>query len=367
MSRAVNLQDIVREQTRPILDLLSGTEKEMEDHLRSQESAEARERNLKQEAAEMQPAISELERTLRDSQLKVQEIERQIKELQARLRERQKENERVEADYSTAKGAATDRLRDAARARKEAENWGAKVAEARERIQWYQMRLREERRAALRKHLAALWTRLLEADRKAASGTEARAELDRLNRARHDDPRVAELWEARQEWLRIAQSAGPPPVRETARREVQKIEEDLDNQFPGALKVAAAGPLDELEEVYLCPRAAGDGWKLLLCIPAEICESLDAGESGPTQGLAARIIWAFARAIQNDGGHDEQWSSRFEVQQGYLVMFVDGGPENMKDQETIAVALSGGGRVTFMLSELPTEIRGAMNDETADS
>lgn len=315
----------------------------------------------------MQPAISERERTLRDSQLKVQEIDRQIKELQARLRERQKEHERVEAEYSAAKGAAADRLRDGQRARKEAEEWERKVAEVRERIQTYQMRLREERRAALRKYLAALWTRLLEADRKAASGMEARAELDRLNRARHDDPRVAELWEARQEWLRIAQSAGPPPVRETARREVQKIEEDLERRFPGALKVATAGTLDDLEEVYLCPRAAGDGWKLLLCIPAEICESLNAGESASTQGLAARIIWAFARGIQNEGGHGEPWRSRFDVQQGYLVMFVDGGPENIKDRETIAVALSGGGRVTFMLSELPTEIRGAMNDETVHS
>jgi hypothetical protein len=59
------LQDIVREQALPILDLLRGTEKELEEHRRSQGAAEAREHNATQEAAGLQPVVSEREATVR--------------------------------------------------------------------------------------------------------------------------------------------------------------------------------------------------------------------------------------------------------------------------------------------------------------
>lgn len=360
----MNLQDIVREQSAPILDLVNGTQKEVDEFLRRQASAEEAERSLKQGAAEMEPAISELERTLRDSQLKLHEIQRQIRELEARLREREKEHERAEEDYNKAKAGRDERLRDAARARKEAEDWGRKVNDARERLERHKRRLLEERRAAFRKHLAALWTRLAEANRKAAAGAEARAALDRLDRARHEDARVADQWEARQEWLRISQSAGPPAVRETARREIQKIEEYLEKEFPGALRAATASAVDELEEVYLCPPVRGERWKLFLFIPEEICETLNDGKTGPDEALAARTVWAFARAFKRGLAEGEGWRSRLEVQDGYLVMQLDPGPGDAKGLGTVAVSLSAANRVTFVLSELPAEIREALNEDT---
>jgi hypothetical protein len=363
----VNLIDIVRDQTRQIQDLLKGTEKELEERIRNQVAAQERDRKLRQEAAELQPVVSERERTCRESQLKVQEIERQIAELQARLRERQKEHERAQAELTAAQGEVADRLRKAARARKEAEDWERQATEARERAEKYQRRLLEERRAAVQKYLAALWTQLLDVERKAASSAEARAALDGLNRARHDDPQVAELWEARLEWLRIAQSAGPPRVRETARAELKRIEDDLESRFPGALKVSSAGALEELEEVYFYHRATDDSCRLLLPIPAEVCGSLDAGVSAAPEDLAARIVWAFARGIETKGNHPGAWRSRFHVKDGHLVMTVEGGPEDMKNHETITVLLAGGGRVVFMLCELPPEIRGAMDDEGTNS
>lgn len=356
----MNLQDIVREQTRPISDLLKGTEKEIEDHLRNQVSAEARERELKREAGEMQPAISERERTLRDSQLKVQEIERQIAELQARLRERKKENERAETEHHASREESTQKLREAARARKEAEHWERKVAEGRERTTHHQRRLQEERRASLHKYLDGLWKDLVELEREATGGNEARAALERLTRARHDDARVAEMWEARQEWLRIAQSAGPPPVRETARREVQTIEADLEKQFPGALTAASTRSPDELMELYVFPREAGGYW-LPLCLPAQVSGSLSAGDSGPSEALAARLLWCFARAIEIRQA--EPWRSRFEVRDGYVAMILDSAHEESRDQPTLALPVAGGGRVTFILSELPAQIRGAVSDE----
>lgn len=363
----MNLTDIVRDQTRQIHDLLKGTEKEVEGHSRNQVAAEESERKLRQEAAELQPVVSERERTFRESQLKVQELQRQIAELQARLRERQKESERAEAEHTAAQSDAADRLRKAARARKEAEDWERQATEARERAKKYQRRLLEERRAAVQKYLDALWTKLLDAERKAASSAEARAALDGLNRARHDDPQVAELWEARLEWLRIAQSAGPPRVRETARAELKRIEDDLETRFPGALEVSSAGPLEELEEVYFYHPAGDQGSRILLCIPAEVCGSLDAGVSTRPEDLAARIIWAFARGIEKKGGLPGAWRSRFHVKDGYLVMIVEGGLEDMKNQESITVLLAGGGRVVFMLCELPPDIIGAMDDEGTNS
>ena len=363
----MSLIDIVRDQTRQIQDLLKGTEKEVEERIRNQVAAEESDRKLRQEAAELQPVVSERERTLREAHLKVQEIERQIAELQSRLRERQKERERAEAEHIAAQGDAADRSRKAARARKEAEDWERQATEARERAEKYQRRLLEERRAAVQKYLAALWTQLLDAERKGASSAEARAALDGLNRARHDDPQVAELWEARLEWLRIAQSAGPPRVRETARAELKRIEDDLESRFPGALKVSTAGPLEELEEAYFYHRAGNDSCRILLCIPAEVCARLDAGVSTAHEDLAARIIWAFARGIEKKGGRAGGWRSRFHVKDGHLVMIVEGGPEDMKNQESITVVLAGGGRVVFMLCEVPPEIRGALDDEGTNS
>jgi len=87
----MSLQDIVREQALPILDLLRGTEKELEEHRRSQGAAEAREHNATQEAAGLQPVVSEREATVRSLRIKVQELQSQIAQLQERLHERQRE------------------------------------------------------------------------------------------------------------------------------------------------------------------------------------------------------------------------------------------------------------------------------------
>ena len=363
----MNLIDIVRDQTRQIQDILKETEKELEEHIRNHVAAVEHDRKFTQEAAEWQPVVSERERTLRDSQLKVQEIQRQIAELQARLRERQKESERADADYTKAKDSADDRLREATRARKEAEHWYQKATQARERTENYQRRLQEERRQAVPKHLTAMWTQLLHAALKAASSADAHAALERLNRARHDDPQVAELWEERLEWLRIAQSTSPPRVRATAKDELKRIEDDLEKRYPGALKAASTGPLEEIEEVYFYHRATEDSCKLLLCIPADVCANLDAGISTQSEDLAARIVWAFARGIQKKSEHREAARSRFHVKDGHLVMTVDGAPEDMKNHETITVHFADGGSAVFMLCELPPEIRGAMHDEGTNS
>jgi len=48
-------------------------------------------------------------------------------------------------------------------------------------------------------------------------------------------------------------------------------------------------------------------------------------------------------------------------------MIVEGGPEDMKNHESITVELAGGGRVVFMLCEVPPEIRGALDDEDTNS
>jgi hypothetical protein len=343
---------------------MKGTENQVEEHLRNQGAAEARERKLKHEAGEIQSAISEQERTLRDLQLKAHEIQRQIAELQARLRERQRENERAEADHSRSREEQAQRLRDAAHARKEAEDWGRKVAEGRDRISQYRRRLQQERRASLQKYLDGLWTELIGLQQEVAGGNEARAAFEMLNRARHDNPHVAELWETRQEWLRIAQSAGPLPVRETARCEVQRIEGDLEKQFPGALKAASTRTPDELLELYFFAWTADGGYSLPLCIPNLVKESLDAGKSDPPETLAARLVWSFARAFEPP--QTKAWRPRFEVQAEHLVMILDSVFEGGKDPPTITFPVGTSGRVTFMLSELPAEIRGAMNNENTD-
>ena len=115
------------------------------------------------------------------------------------------------------------------------------VAESQKQIVEYQERLRKERDIAFEKYLEKVWTSLVKCEDEAETAGEALQALEHLNRARHDDPRVAELWEARQEWQRISQSAGPVQVRKTAGREVQRIEEEeIDVRFPAGPGLVAA-------------------------------------------------------------------------------------------------------------------------------
>jgi len=361
----MNLQDIVRDRTRPVRDLLVGTEKEIEDYRRQQASEDARERALKQEASELRPGIVEKEETLRALQLKVQELERQIEELRERLRGRQEERQLAETALEEERQKLSEKTGEAKRARKAAEDWGQKLAAAQERTQKYRERLQNERCAALQKYLTELWTKLVDSQREAGGRKTAVAAYERLNRARDEDVRVADLWESRQEWQRIAESAGPAAVRQTAQCELERIEAELDNEFPGALQ-AAGSTLDELEEVYFYPWESGDGSVVLLPVPEKVCHLLNAGETGPDQDLAARVIWAFVRAVPPGAGHDGYSGSRFTVRRGFLALHVDDDQGDLIEHDAVVLLLPGGGRVSFMVSELPKDVSGAMSDENPD-
>lgn len=359
----MSLQDIVREQTRTILDLLRGAEKELEVHRRNQTATETRERNFTQEAAGMQPVTSEREATLRSLRIKVQELQSQVAQLQERLHERQKECDLAEGEHREVEEERRQRLKAAASARKEAEECARMVAESQKQIVEYQERLRKERDIAFEKYLEKVWTSLVKCEDEAETAGEALQALEHLNRARHDDPRVAELWEARQEWQRISQSAGPVQVRKTAGREVQRIEEEIDVRFPGALVAAARGSkLDELEEIFARPLGSGSGYVISLPVPVEICKTLDSGATSDAEDLAVRVIWGFAGGIPNT----PKRKSRFAIRGNSLIMLVEETLAETQSRNPIAVRLAGGGRVSFLISELPRELQEALTDDNLD-
>jgi hypothetical protein len=212
---------------------------------------------------------------------------------------------------------------------------------------------------SLRKYLAGLRGTLLQAQRAAAEMHQAKAALEALRAARHQDGEVASLCEAREEWQRLLKGAAVPAVLETGRRELQRIDGDIERRFPGALQAESIAGRDRgvIEELFFIPRDASG--RVTVCLPLDRAswDRLEAGQEGDEIAWGVELVWEIRNQLNVD------WvASRFSFDErlGSTVLEVVGGSEI--GQQTVEMSLRGGGVASFILSSVPTEIAEALNE-----
>jgi hypothetical protein len=295
--------------------------------------------------------------------VKIEEIEAQIAELHARLAPLRADAEKAQEVLDQAReqiGACRTSEKTQV---KESDEFRRKITAVEDELRRIDARLVEERRRAYGGYVQDVWRRLLDMDAKEHEHREARSERRRLEDQRHKDPKVADLWEAREEWKRIVDSSVPTLVRAEATRQLEKVEGQIDQLFPKALSVSGTdGVIEDICEIfYECVPGEKTIWLGLPVLPSIWDQPAD-GQSTAAEDLAIHMVWAFARAFppcqKQSRVSRGDWCWRFAL---------NGLMDEIRDADPVVMELPGGGRASFLFSELPSELRGIISGKDTDS
>jgi len=216
----MTLQDLLRAHSREASDSIQHTKTEIERYRREKQAALERARQARADADAKRGASDEQSNSVRLVQSKISEIERQLQELRSRLQERQEELKRCQQQQTEIASQISEQRKRARSEDDAAETFEGKVAEAEAALRRDAGRLRDARRAALSAYLAELWKRVLEHSASAEQRSVANDTRRQFEQQRHQDPELASLWEAREEWKKIVSSSAPTLVLKTAKNEL---------------------------------------------------------------------------------------------------------------------------------------------------
>jgi predicted nucleic acid-binding Zn-ribbon protein len=350
----MGLEEHLRARCLDPLDAISRAQQSLDEKRRNRVAALERAQRARDEASRLRGAVTERESTARTIQTQIADLENQLQQIRLRIESRKQElQECVDAQSEVGREVAEQRRLERTDSEL-AESLVLQIGEIERSLETQNSRLRDARRAALTDYLDSLWRRIEEI---LASHESTRAAVDarrNLERERHEDSELASLWEAREEWRRILQTAGPSMVVKTARAELEQIEAKLESRFPGALSASGSNrSLSEIEELFVAPRSGDSqhGSWIPLPVPLDVWRSLERGARGNSEVLAMRLIWAFARALP-----PSNYPGGFFAGELCCGLVVDASPSDLAKIDAVNFSLPTGESVSFILSPLPPEV-----------
>lgn len=364
----MNLPDIIRERTSRLITQIKDERAVLKEAHRNQTVEEETEQKLREESNSLQAQWDEGRTKVAFAKAEVQRIQREIIRLEEQKNDAQLALDEAEEECQGFEGPYKQKRNDIKSHKQKAEGLAITVENIEQKIDELNARLAQERVSSFKEYINRLWEHLSKLDHEAEASKDALEALQRLNNSRHEDPKIAELWEARHEWLRIVNSAGPTIVRRTAEDELNKIENTLDSLFPNALSVKVIGSPDDLSELFVWPLQGNEACILPLPIPNEIFASINEGKVDDDCNLAARIIWGFVKSFPwNTSESTAGYVSRFKHSDDLLMLCIEKTSEEVQSADPVNIGLGGGGRVTFIISERPSELQEFINHEHHDS
>lgn len=358
----MTLQDILRERSRELLDAIQNAKNQLEKLRGERQAALERARQSRADADAKRATGNDHANSVRLIEAQVVELERQIQELRSKLNERQAElkhcrDEQLEISSAIAEQRKRERTELSA-----ADSFDDGIEKTERALARDHSRLLEARRSALPAYLDYVWGRLLEHSRGAEQRRAAVDTRQRFERERHQNPELASLWEAREEWKRIANSAAPTLVIQTAKSELARVERELETRFPGLWDaLAGEAAVAETEEVFFRTVDATSFTSIPLPIPSETWKAIADGQAGNEEQLAMRLVWAMSKAMPPSD------SESILDPDAARPSFVTKKPaDEVELMDPLVLDLPRGGRVSLILSPLPAEANEALANEDSD-
>jgi len=285
-----------------------------------------------------------------------------LKELHERLSERQREEEKVRFSIEDAQTLIGRLNKDEQSEQTNIQRIDEEIEIKEKEKERHKQRLLAACHSAFKRYLDDLWSRLLNLISAEDAMKEKTAARDNLRKARHEDPEIASLCEAREEWTRILSSAVISSVKATAKTELDKIKLELDRRFPGALEVdEKLTTIGEMEELFYLPSWQGSALKVFLPIPVPTFESLNSSETQTPQKVAMQLIWSIVQSW-----HLRADNSCFQAD-GIQCVLKTQTPETEIARTPVSLQLPAGSSVSFIMSQLPNELMEALAHENSDT
>ena len=100
-----------------------------------------------------------------------------------------------------------------------------------------------------------------------------------------------DLCDQRDQFRELIRLASVPAVSETLRRELERVEQELDGRYPGALSIDEKVPSIMLVEELYYHTGSDETLHILLPIAEEVWNGIGKGETGTEATCAMRFVW----------------------------------------------------------------------------
>jgi len=287
---------------------------------------------------------------------KLAEINAQIEELEKRLSELRQSRREIEDALAQLEERHLDAQRGlkaaGERIRRLEHDLGEKVR-AKEDLRDQILRVRSRVLAEALRETEGLLQRYLSGRERLA---EARRQLERLEKARREDPQVRDLWETVEEGEKILRSTGVRSLQEAVRPRVEEARREIEARFPGALSVpSGCAPDTEILEIY-CAEVGKETW-IFLPISRSTWEALRHESHQPLQEEALRATWGLSNVLR-------EIPVRFTSWRDYMVLVADAEVEILDGQDG-EIPLSDASSLTFLLTRAPRDLEEALCRENS--
>lgn len=350
----MTLNDFVRQLSRDHEYAISEELKKIEKLNKVRESEEDKSRKLKEEIGLNHRYVSERSLSLKSIMATIDELKRQLRDLHKRLDEKSDELALAQTEVAGIQDKSGNIQKDLIRAEDSIAKISSSIIECELAKTRFQEKLNEAKITALQEYVKDIWKHILEMlysqeDRKKI--LESRAKLEK---AINDNPKIANLFEARTAWKNIITGQNHPLIKEKAKSELANIEDELSALFPGSLEIENQTTENGIIEELFYGLKNGDAY-IYLPIPSREWNVFTEGRPARVSNLVANIIWALIKHFSIDVENGE-----FVYGNGFCYLKMNVTEKNI-GVESINVTLSPDCSASLFLSRMPDELWEAIN------
>ena len=366
----MNIEEIARARSFEVRDALAHLDRRVADLIQQKQAAEDRLRRAGAELNKSRDLEGETKRQITETDAKVGEIQKKVDEIEQQrsrlideLMELRSSRQQLEDETRVVKTTGQKLETEFRHARQESGSLEEAIRSAEEERGRHAAKLRR----AFLQAFGEYQERVFGVIQESFLGDEARrrraVELERFRRARHEDARVGDLCDQRDQYRELlARPTLVPAVRENLTTLLQSVEADLQRTYPLALTLDNE-PTAQDTVVDLCFFRDNKG-RIAITLPIDerIWAQLAEGHGGPASAAAAEIVWAVTKGLglrPSDG--------EFSLFRGYCVYRADYGDDEASVLSATSVPLSGHQSFHLRFGRLPGEIEEAILDEATDA
>jgi hypothetical protein len=339
------------------VDLL-GQRSALDDQLKRASTEVTRSRTLQSERKRL---VGDLEAKEAEIQQELDEVERQRARLVERLLERREEREKAHRLVKEA-GHSTDEAQHVIKQVADSKVSLAKQLEEAEReANHVRERLRESALRALNVHLLELERRLDQAFAGHEDRQRRLASLEAFKKARHDDRRIGDLCDQRDQFRELITMATVPAVKETLNAALKKIEDELERRYPGAMTIGDTVPeVSLVEDLHYYTDGDGKGC-ILLPISATVWSRIQEGDTGTACTRAMRLAWGLVKGTGLKPG-----DGQFCCIRDRCLFIGNFSGEELSILDAFSLTMPGSVKLDLRFVPLPTEVLEGVLHEVAD-
>ncbi len=365
----MTLQDVARQQTQDIRDSLIQIDRRRAVLMSERSSAEDRRKRASTEVTRQQAIeeerkrlVAKMDNEVQELQQQLDEIDRQRTELIGRFLEKQDEKGGAEHHSKEAR-QATERARLIVHEAKAANDKADKeLKEIQSEKSRYESRLREAYVRSLDIYLSELSERI---EQTLAGQEERQRRLEAseaFKTARHEDREIGDLCDQRDQFRQLIEMASVPGVKVTLGMALQKIEEELQRRYPGALSIEDTVQELVLNEALHYYKDRGGKTSIILPISELDWTGIEKGEKGARTTTAMRLVWSMVK----EGGL-KKVDGEFHIQDGRCIFASNFSEDEMAALEGFSLSVPPSPALIFRFCPLPLEIEEALVYEATNS